>query len=119
MMEVLKKGEALCIMGDRLFGNLKNTVTVRFLGEKALFPVSAMKLASLSGAPVTILIPSMIKPTEYRFDLAEVIRVPEGLGRSSDQFFPYVNQFVRVLEEFTKENPYQFFNFYDMWRTDQ
>ena len=119
MMEVLKKGEALCIMGDRLFGGLKNAVEVRFLGEMALFPISAMKLASASGAPVAILIPSMTSPTQYRFDLAGVIRVPAGLGRSTDRFFPYINQFVAVLEDFVAEYPYQFFNFYDMWGTDQ
>jgi predicted LPLAT superfamily acyltransferase len=119
MIEVLKKGEALCIMGDRLLGSLKNTVAVRFLGEKALFPISAMKLAAASGAPVAILIPSITKPTQYRFDLAKVVWVPKGLGGSSDQFFPYINQFVKVLEDFVMENPYQFFNFYDMWGIDQ
>ena len=89
---------------------------VRFLGEMALFPISAMKLASASGAPVAILIPSMIKATQYRFDLAGVIRVPEGLGRSTDRFFPYIKLFVKVLEDFVAKYPYQFFNFHDMWQ---
>jgi predicted LPLAT superfamily acyltransferase len=116
MMEVLKRGEALCIMGDRVLGNLKNTLSVRFLGENALFPFSAMKIASTSGAPVVVLFPYKSGATGYGLNLARVIRVPEGLGRSGEHFLPYVEGYVQALENFTKEYPFQFFNFYDMWK---
>jgi predicted LPLAT superfamily acyltransferase len=116
MIEVLKRGEALCIMGDRLFGNLKNTLSARFLGENALFPFSAMKIASTSGAPVVVLFPYKESTTGYGVKLAKVIRVPEGLGRSGDHFLPYIEEYVRALEDFTIEYPFQFFNFYDMWK---
>jgi predicted LPLAT superfamily acyltransferase len=116
MIEVLKRGEALCIMGDRLFGNLKNTLSVRFLGENALFPFSAMKIASTSRAPIVVLFPYKESTTGYGVKLAKVIRVPEGLGRSGDHFLPYIEEYVRALEDFTMEYPFQFFNFYDMWK---
>jgi predicted LPLAT superfamily acyltransferase len=115
MMEALKKGEALCIMGDRVFGNLKNTISVRFLGENALFPFSAMKIASTSGAPIAVLFPYKSGSAGYGIKLAGVIHVPEGLGRSGEGFLPYVEQYVRALEGFIMEYPFQFFNFYDMW----
>jgi predicted LPLAT superfamily acyltransferase len=117
MMEALKKGEALCIMGDRIFGNLKNALGVRFLGENALFPFSAMKIASTSGAPVVVLFPYKAGATGYGLKLAKVIRVPAGQGRSGEQFLPYLEEYVRALEKFTMEYPFQFFNFYDMWKT--
>jgi len=116
MIDVLKKGEALCIMGDRLFGNLKNAVSVNFLGEKALFPFSVMKIASASGAPIVILFPYKKGASKYGLDLVKIIRVPEGLGRSGDHFLPYINDFVQALENFAMEYPFQFFNFYDMWK---
>jgi len=116
MIEALKKGEVLCIMGDRLFGNLKNTLSVRFLGEGALFHFSAMKIASISGAPVVVIFPYKKDATQYGFKMAKVIRVPAGLGRSGDRFQPYVEEYVRALEDFTMEYPFQFFNFYDMWK---
>ncbi|MBN1627079.1 MAG: lysophospholipid acyltransferase family protein [Deltaproteobacteria bacterium] len=116
MTDALKKGEILCMMGDRLFGNLKNTLSIRFLGEDALFPFSAMKIASTSGAPVVVLLPFKTGPTGYGLRLARVIRVPEGLGRTGDHFLPYMEEYVRALEDFTMEYPFQFFNFYDMWK---
>lgn len=116
IISVLKNGEALCMMGDRILGNPKNTVGVNFLGEEALFPFSAMKIASVSGAPIVLLFPHKKGPTKYELDLVKIIRVPEGLGRSGDNFIPYVNDFVNTLEYFTKEYPFQFFNFYDIWR---
>lgn len=116
MIDALKMGEVLCIMGDRLFGNLKNTLGIRFLGENALFPFSAMKIASTSGAPVVILFPFKAGTSQYGLKLAKVIRVPQGLGRSGDHFRPYMEEYVRALEDFTMEYPFQFFNFYDMWK---
>jgi len=115
MISVLRNGEALCMMGDRLLGNPKNTVSVKFLGEDALFPYSAMKIASASGAPIVVLMPYKKGTTEYGLDLVKIIRVPEGLGRSGDNFHPYVSEFVKSLEDFAMEYPFQFFNFYDMW----
>ncbi len=115
MIDVLKKGEVLCIMGDRLLGNMKNTVSVNFLGENALFPFSAMKIASVSGSPIVIIFPYKKGATEYGLELAKIIRVPERLGRSGDHFLLYMKEYVHELENFTKEYPFQFFNFYDMW----
>jgi predicted LPLAT superfamily acyltransferase len=115
MISVLRNGEALCMMGDRLLGNPKNTMPVKFLGEYALFPYSAMKIASASGAPVVVLLPYKKGTTEYVLDIVKIIRVPDGLGRSGDNFLPYISEFVKSLEDFTVEYPFQFFNFYDMW----
>jgi predicted LPLAT superfamily acyltransferase len=116
MISVLKKGEALCMMGDRVLGNPKNTVSVRFLGAEALFPFSAMKIASVSGAPIAILFPYKKGPIEFASEIIKIIRVPEGLGRSGDNFLPYVKEFVESVENFAMEYPFQFFNFYDMWK---
>jgi len=116
MISVLKNGEVLCLMGDRQLGNPKNTVPVKFLGEEALFPFSAMKIASASGAPVVVLFPYKKGTTKYGLDLVKIIRVPEGLGRRGDHFLPYIKEFVETLERFAMNYPFQFFNFYDMWK---
>lgn len=115
MVEVLKRGEILCVMGDRLFGNVNNAVEVDFLGERSLFPFSAYKVASATGAPIVVLFSYKTGVNSYELTFEKVIRVPEGVGRSGEKFIPYVSQFVESLDAFTKEHPYQFFNFYDMW----
>jgi predicted LPLAT superfamily acyltransferase len=47
--------------------------------------------------------------------LARIIRVPGNLGRSASAYRPYAEQFSQALEQFVAENPYQFFNFYNIW----
>lgn len=118
MINVLKKGEILCIMGDRVFGNPKNSVSVDFLGEKAAFPFSVFKVASVSGSPVVVILTYKIGATRFGVDMAKIIYVPQNLGRSGDQFKPYVSEFVNILEKYTEDHPFQFFNFYDMWNTN-
>jgi predicted LPLAT superfamily acyltransferase len=115
MINCLKKGEVMCIMGDRVFGNLKNTLSIDFLGQKALFPFSAFKVASATGAPVVILLTYKKDAGNFGMELAKIMKIPENLGRSGDKYNPYVSEFVKVLEEYTKANPFQFYNFYDMW----
>ncbi len=117
MLGVLKNGEVLSVMGDRMLGNDQNGVAVDFLGAKALFPFSAFKLASATGAPVAVLFSCKSGPRHYELKLFRVIRVAPDLGRRAEAFAPYAQQFADVLEEFTREHPFQFFNFYDMWQT--
>lgn len=115
MINVLKRGEVLCMMGDRVFGNPRNTVSVDFLGEKAFFPFSAFKVASATGAPIVVLFTSKEGASSFGLDIAKVIHVPMNLGRTGEKFRPYVGEFVDVLEKYTELHPFQFFNFYDMW----
>jgi predicted LPLAT superfamily acyltransferase len=118
MMEVLKKGEILSIMGDRVLGSDRNTVSVNFLEGKIRLPFSAFKLASAMGTPVAVLFFHKSGPDSHELTLEKVIRVPSGLGKSEKAFQPYVSQFAEALESYTERHPYQFFNFYDMWEND-
>lgn len=115
MIGVLKRGEVLCIMGDRVLGSQRNVVSVDFLGQPAPFPYSAFKIASTTGAPVAVLLSHKTGPASYVLEAARILRVPEGLGRSEEEMRPHVAQFVAVLEQYVQEHPYQFFNFYDLW----
>jgi predicted LPLAT superfamily acyltransferase len=116
MLEVLKKGEVLCVMGDRVSGSQKSTVKVEFLGAEAPFPYSAFKLASAAGVPIVVLFSYKNGPDSYALKISEIIRVPKNLGRSGKYFLPYVSQYIEALESFVQIHPYQFFNFYNMWR---
>jgi predicted LPLAT superfamily acyltransferase len=116
MLQVLKQGEVLCIMGDRAMGGDRSTVDVDFLGGAVQLPFTPYKLASATGAPVAVIFPYKSGASSYALQLAKVIRVPENLGRSPGAYRPYAEQFVRTLEDFVEEHPYQYFNFFDMWR---
>jgi predicted LPLAT superfamily acyltransferase len=118
MLHVLKHGEVLCIMGDRAMGGDRSTVEVDFLGGRVRVPITPYKLASATGAPVVVIFPYMSGPGNYSLQVAKVIRVPADLGRDPAAYRPYAEAFIRTLEGFVGEHPYQFFNFFDMWNQE-
>lgn len=115
MTDALNRGEILCVMGDRLFGSDRNTVDVTFLGDTLSVPVSPYRLASATGAPIIVFFSRRTGPGAARHEIACIIHVPAGLGRSSTRYQPYAQDFAAALEAQTAKAPYQFFNFYDMW----
>jgi predicted LPLAT superfamily acyltransferase len=116
MLDALKKGEVVCMMGDRILGSEKNFLPVDFLGEKALFPFSAFKIASAAGAPIVVFFSYKSGYASYALKVSKIIQVPGNLGRSGESFRHYITEFVNELERYTREYPYQFFNFYNMWQ---
>jgi predicted LPLAT superfamily acyltransferase len=114
MVAALKRGEVVCVMGDRLFGNEANAVAVPFLGEPAAFPVAAFRLAASTGAPVAVLLSRKTAPEAYEIDLAAVIR-PRGVRGGTAPLVPFVRQYVDAIERFARQYPFQVFNFIDMW----
>ena len=118
MLQVLKHGEVLCIMGDRAMGGDRSTVEVEFLGGRVRVPFTPYQLASATGAPVVVIFPYKSGPGNYSLRVAKVIRVPGGLGRTPEAYRPYAEAFIRALEGFVADRPYQFFNFFDMWNQE-
>lgn len=117
MLQVLKNGELLSIMGDRTMGGAGSTVSVDFLGSPVEIPFSPYRLSAATGAPVAVIFPYRNSSGGYVLKVAGIIRVPENLGRSANAYRPYAQEFVAALELFVAEQPYQFFNFYDMWKS--
>ena len=115
MASALKRGEVLCIMGDRVFGGARGMASVDFLGAPAPFPTGPYKVAAATGAPIAVLFSVKTGPATYRMVLAGTLRVPERAGRSPQGFQPFAASYVRLLEACVREHPFQFFNFYDMW----
>ncbi len=115
MVAALNKSEIVCIMGDRRQGAEANNLTVDFLGAPVAFPAAAWKLGAVTGAPLAVLFPLKTGPDSYRIELAEVIKIPKQDARPLSRLTPYLVRYVKVLETLCTKEPYQFFNFYDMW----
>ena len=115
MVQVLSRGEILGVMGDRVFGDDKNTVGVRFLGGDIQVPITPYRLASVTQAPIAVVFSRKVDYRRYAADLVRVIRPPAGLGRKPAAFVSYAQEFADALEAFVMRHPWQFFNFYDMW----
>ena len=115
MVSALKRGEVLCVMGDRVFGDSRGVLPVDFLGAPAPFPTGPYKIAAATGAPIAVLFSVKTGRATYQMVLAGVLRVPQHAGRGAQGFRPFVESYVRLLEACVREHPFQFFNFYDMW----
>ena len=113
----LRRGEVVCLMGDRLHGARQSgqSVAVAFMGGSIRIPASAYALASITGAELLMLFTVREKGVTKVF-MAERLLVPAGLPRRDVSVFqPYAQQFAAAMETVVERYPYQFFNFYDIW----
>ncbi len=116
MIAALQANHILGLMADRVFGSDPNTLPIPFLGAPVHFPVSPYRLASMQGTPIAVVFSYKTGFSRYRTELARIIRVPAGLGRSNEAYRPFLLEFVEALETFVSSHPWQFFNFHDMWQ---
>jgi predicted LPLAT superfamily acyltransferase len=110
----LQKGEIVTIMGDRLTKGA--SAEVDFLGSPAAFPISAYALAAKTGASVAIILASKTSRKKYTLEVKDVFK-PHYESRETRQTHlkNAVQIFVNSLEGYLKDNPYQWYNFYDFW----
>ncbi|MDR1686518.1 MAG: lipid A biosynthesis acyltransferase [Desulfovibrio sp.] len=117
LLRHLRQGGVLCLMGDRVEGSAEQAVRVSFLGAPVRMPCLAYRLASASGAPVLCVFARRTGPLRGSLHCAECIRPPAGLGRQAQAYRAYAQRFASALERFVLDNPYRFFNFYDLWES--
>ncbi len=116
MTTALKNGEIVGVMGDRMFGSDTNAVSAPFLGGTIDVPVSPYRLASAARAPIIVVFSHRVGRAAYDIRLAKTIRVPACLGRDPQAYAPYAAEFTRTLEQYVEAHPWEFFNFFDMWK---
>ena len=114
-------GEIVCLMGDRVRAEDGLTVPVSFLGGTIALPGAPFYLAAKTGAPLAVVFTRRLGPSKVAGEIRRVIRT-EAFGpiaRTADSIKPLAQEFADCLEEYVRENPYQFFNFYDLWVKDE
>lgn len=117
IMNALRKGHLVSIMGDRRYG--ARGVEVSFLGDKAWFPYSAFSLAAAAGCPLVVLRTTKVSTYAYVVDLSNVLYPRyQGRGDRIGQLQPWVQRFVTLMESFVAEHPYQCFLFRDVWKEE-
>lgn len=114
MMAALQKGEAVCAMGDRVFGDPKNVVEADFLGGKIRVPYSFYRICAAAGAPAAVVFFPWLGAGRFSSWTAAHFDVPD-YGPAKENYAPYAQQFVDALEAFCIKYPYQFFNYFDLW----
>ena len=115
MISALQRGEIVCAMADRVFGNADNSVPVQFLGGTVRVPYSFYRLAAVTGAPVVV----AFFPWQGSGQLAtwglRTIAVQDR-GPRAEHYTACAQQFMDALTQFCIKYPYQFFNYFDGWK---
>lgn len=110
----LRRGEIVCLMGDRLTDEDTLTVRVPFLGGTIRVPGMPYVLASITGVPLVMAF-TLRLAGRTRGVFARRVDIPPGIRRRPEALEPYARMFMNELEALVRAHPYQFFNFYDMW----
>jgi hypothetical protein len=116
--ECLDEGKFVGMLADRSFGD-SPAESVTFLGEPALFPTGPMRAAAALRRPVIFMAGLYRGGNRYRvvfLPLADFSQ-PSPLGRTQAVRVA-IERYVRLLEQCCREDPYNWFNFYDFWGAD-
>lgn len=112
MNVALDRGEIVSMTGDRLFGSGK-TLTCRFMGADARFPMGPFALAVQKEVPVIAVFSMRGKWGVYEVSVRRLERNEELPVRA--QMADLAQKFATMLEETVRNYPTQWFNFYDFW----
>jgi predicted LPLAT superfamily acyltransferase len=121
LQERLAAGELVVIAGDRTSGSESSrSLPLPFFGEEAAFPYGPFFLASLLGVPVYFVF--ALRQKDISLFSPYVMHIHKS-GVSFDcprrereeRIKELARRFVHRLEQYCKEHPCQWYNFYDFW----
>lgn len=108
LIAALRRGESVAFQGDRALGN-RGDVWVPFFGCPAPFPVGPFRLARAAAVPVVPAFCTLGADQRY------AVRVLEPLVVASGGEEDALRAWVGILERIVREQPTQWFNFFDIW----
>lgn len=115
--ECLESGGLVGLLADRAPGG-ERMIRVPFLGEEAQLPAGPHLLARLLGAPVMLAFAIWRGPRHYEVRFEAFDDAPAACGRAGRDaaVTEAVARYAARLEEVCRKHPYNWFNFFDIWR---
>lgn len=111
------RGEFVAILADRIPpASTEQVAVVDFLGRPARFALSPFLLAGTIGCP--LLTSMCVRTGDDRYEaVVEVLTDGERVARRDrpERARQLLERYVATLEEYCRNWPYQWFNFYDYW----
>jgi len=117
--ESLEEGCLIGTLGDRVVANDRIT-HCRFLGRQTSFPAGPMLLAALLRCPVILAVALYRGGNRYEIyfeRLADRVVLDRCQRQADIQY--WTQQYVDRLEYYVRNDPYNWFNFYDYWQEDR
>lgn len=118
VIEQLDKGAWVGMLADRAISE-GGMVAAPFLGATALFPAAPLRVAALTGRAVILMVGLYRGGNRYDLHFETLIESPSLPRADRDQI---IEQWIRLyasrLEHYCRAAPYNWFNFYDFWASD-
>jgi predicted LPLAT superfamily acyltransferase len=125
LQEKIAAGELVVIAGDRTPGNTGGRyLSFPFLGADAPFPYGPFLLAALSEAPVYAVFAMRQKDislsSHYTFYIHHSpVSFDCPRSQRENRIGELANWYISLLERYCKDHPYQWYNFFDFWGTNE
>lgn len=116
IQEALQRGEYIGILADRTISGKKN-IACDFLGGRIDLPITPFRLAVILDCPVVFMLG--IYQGGNRYDVSfEYLADPQQPAPSDRDLAisQAAQHFATRLEHYCREAPYNWFNFYDVWK---
>lgn len=115
--KAFREKQIVCIHGDRFLQGSK-TMTVEFLGEKALFPTGPFYLAMKFNVPVSFVFAMKDGKKHYHFYASSPkFYQQQGMQHKRDQIIlSIIKDYIVLMEKTIRKYPTQWFNYYNFWQ---
>ena len=108
----INQGNIILLTADRVIQS--KTILCDFFNRKAKFPIGAFQLALSTHKPIIAIFAYKTNSTTYQIDVEPI--EPIATGSRMEKVQNVAQQFATLLENKVKNNPYQWFNFYDFFK---
>lgn len=115
--EQLEQGTLVGMLADRTLGD-DSVLAVPLLGDAAHLPVGPFRMAAILRRPVVFMTGLYLGGNRYEIhfeQLADFSRSAAGQRQAEIQ--AAMARYAQLLEHYCRRAPYNWFNFFDFWRT--
>lgn len=119
--DAIEAGSAVGMLGDRIMGSEhEKTVQCTLLGEQVTLPAAPILVAASLKVPIIVFFGIYLGGNHYHLHfelLAESITLNRKNRQADIQF--WMQKYADLMEKHIRENPYNWFNFFDYWHDEQ
>ena len=111
--KAIKNKELVTMHADR---NMSDRIlTLPFFGEVAHFPEDPFMLAAKLNCALIVAFTHRRKDGSYFFEGHKIGPMPEPRRQAQEVALEYAQKYIKLYESRLKQQPEQWFNFYDFW----